>query len=61
MAAPDQPPPAEDVDAPAEAPERAEQSAAATRVGDRQPGDTDDLGSTEGMTAETGGLAGTSR
>jgi hypothetical protein len=35
--------------------------AASSRVGDREPGDTDDIGSTEGMTSATGGLAGTSR
>jgi hypothetical protein len=32
-----------------------------SRVGDREPGDKDDIGSTDGMTSETGGLAGTSR
>ena len=33
----------------------------ASRVGDREPGDTDDIGATDQMTASTGGLAGTSR
>lgn len=32
-----------------------------SRVGDREPGDTDDIGSTDRMASETGGLAGTSR
>jgi len=33
----------------------------ASRVGDREPGDKDDIGSTDAMTSSTGGLAGTSR
>jgi len=33
----------------------------ASRVGDREPGDKDDIGSTDAMRSETGGLAGTSR
>jgi hypothetical protein len=35
--------------------------AAPSAVGHRDPGDTDDIGGTERMTASTGGLAGTSR
>ena len=35
--------------------------AASSIVGHREAGDTADIGSTEGMTASTGGLAGTSR
>jgi len=33
----------------------------ASRVGDREPGDKDDIGSTDAMRSPTGGLAGTSR
>lgn len=36
-------------------------SAASSIVGHRDAGDTGDIGSTDGMTASTGGLAGTSR
>ncbi len=36
-------------------------SAASSIVGHRDAGDTSDIGSTDGMTASTGGLAGTSR
>ena len=36
-------------------------SAASSNVGHRDAGDTSDIGSTEGMTASFGGLAGTSR
>lgn len=32
-----------------------------SRVGDREPGDTGDIGGTDRMTSSTGGLAGTSR
>lgn len=35
--------------------------ASSSDVGQRAPGDTDDIGGTDRMTAETGGLAGTSR
>ena len=35
--------------------------AASSAVGHRDPGDTTDIGGTDAMTAETGGLAGTSR
>lgn len=35
--------------------------ASASRVGHRDPGDYRDVGSTAGMAASTGGLAGTSR
>lgn len=34
---------------------------APSRVGSREPGDTDDVGGTDGMDASTGGMAGTSR
>ena len=34
---------------------------AASIVGHREPGDTDDIGGTDRMTASTGSLAGTSR
>ena len=36
-------------------------SAASSGVGHREAGDTGDIGSTDGMTASFGGLAGTSR
>lgn len=32
-----------------------------SRVGGREPGDADDIGSTDAMTSSTGGLAGSSR
>ncbi|WP_267351028.1 hypothetical protein [Sphingomonas sp. GM_Shp_2] len=38
-----------------------EEGATASDVGARKPGDTDDIGGTDAMRAETGGLAGTSR
>ena len=38
-----------------------EEERPASRVGARSPGDVGDVGGTDSMTAETGGLAGTSR
>ena len=66
---PDFEPPSPDVDRPDMDPTAPEPGtipdgglfAAASRVGHRDPGDADDVGSTDGMAASTGGLAGTSR
>lgn len=48
-------------DAPITTPPEPAPAGVSSRVGDREPGDKEDIGSTDAMRSETGGLAGTSR